>query len=67
MAAFAARLLDGPLLWVKLRQGQKLVRLGERYSAERLDAACRRAIEVDLIDVRRVEHVLTEALEQEPP
>ena len=65
VAAFAARLLEGPLPWAKLRQGQKLVRLGERYSAERLDAACRRALEVDLIDVRRVERILTEALEQE--
>ncbi len=65
VAAFAERLLDGPLPWAKLRQGQKLIRLGERYSAERLDAACRRALEVDLIDVRRVERILTEALEQE--
>jgi len=65
VAAFAERLFEGPLPWAKLRQGQKLIRLGERYSAERLDAACRRALEVNLIDVRRVERILTEALEQE--
>ena len=65
MTAFAARLLEGPLPLARLRQDQKLIRLGERYSAERLDAACRRALEVDLIDVRRVERILTEALEQE--
>ena len=65
VAAFAERLLEGPLPWAKLRQGHKLLRLGERYSAERPDAACRRALEVDLIDVRRVERILSEALEQE--
>ena len=64
MAAYAERLFDGPLPWAKLRQGHKLIRLGERYSPERLDAACRRALS-DLIDVRRLERILVEALEQE--
>ena len=62
---FAERLLDGPLPWAKLRQGHKLLRLSERYTPARLDAACQRALEVDLIDVRRVERILKEALEQE--
>ena len=65
VAAYAERLFDGPLPWAKLRQGHKLIRLGERYSPERLDAACRRALSVDLIDVRRLERILVEALEQE--
>ena len=37
----------------------------ERYTAQRLDAACRRALAVDLIDVRRLERILVQALEQE--
>ena len=65
MAAYAERLFDGPLPWAKIRQGHKLIRLGERYSPERLDAACRRALSVDLIDIGRLERILTEALEQE--
>ncbi|MDA1129596.1 MAG: hypothetical protein O2913_13020 [Chloroflexi bacterium] len=65
VGAFAGRLLSGPLPWSKLRQGQKLLRLGERYTPERLDAACRRALSVDLIDVRRLERILVEALEEE--
>jgi transposase len=65
VAAFAARLLDGPLPWAKLRQGQKLLRLGERYTAARLEAACQKALAVDLIDVRRLERILVEALEEE--
>ena len=41
------------------------LRLGERYTAKRLDAACGRALEVDLIDVRRLERILVQALEEE--
>jgi hypothetical protein len=63
---FAERLLAGEFPWAKLRQGQKLLRLAERYSAARLDAACERALAVDLIDVTRVERMLKQALEQEP-
>ena len=56
MAEFAERLFDGPLPWAKVRQGHKLLRL---------DAACRRSLEVDLIDVRRLERILIQALEEE--
>ena len=62
---YAERLFDGPLPWARIRQGHKLLRLGERYTAQRLDAACRRALAVDLIDVRRLERILVQALEQE--
>ena len=65
VAAFTQRLLEGPLPWAKLRQGQKLLRLGERYTALRLEAACQRALAVDLIDVRRLERILVEALDQD--
>ncbi len=65
VGTFAERLLAGPLPWAKLRQGQKLLRLGERYSAERLEAACARALGFDLIDVRRLERILVLALEHE--
>ena len=39
--------------------------MGKRYTPQRLDAACRRALDVDLIDVRRLERILVQALEQE--
>jgi hypothetical protein len=65
IGTFAERLLAGPLPWAKLRQGQKLLRLAERYSAERLDAACARALGFDLIDVRRLERILVLVLEHE--
>jgi hypothetical protein len=52
-----------PLPWSKLRQGQRLLRLAERYTPERLDAACARALGFELIDVRRLERILVLALE----
>ncbi len=67
VAEFADRLFDGPLPWARIRQGHKLLRVGQRYTPQRLDAACRRALDVDLIDVRRVERILVQALEQQKP
>ena len=67
VAAFAERLFEGPLPWAKLRQGQKLIRLAEKYTAARLNAACGRALDHDLIDVRRLERILVLALEQPEP
>jgi hypothetical protein len=48
-----------------MRQAYKLLRLGEKYTPLRLNSACEKALSVDLIDVRRVERILKEALEQE--
>jgi hypothetical protein len=62
---FAERLLDAPFPWSKLRQGQRLLRLAERYTPERLDAACARALGFGLVDVRRLERILVLALENE--
>ena len=50
--------------WARLRQGQKLLRLAEKYSVARLDAACGRALDHELIDVRRLERILSLALEK---
>ncbi len=62
---FAQRLFAGTQPWYRIRQGHKLLRLGERYTPQRLDAACRRALDVDLIDVKRLERILVQALEEE--
>ena len=70
VAEYAERLFEGPLPWSKIRQGHQLLRLGERYTPQRLDAACQRALAVDLVDVRRLERILNNdtwcrALEEE--
>lgn len=63
---FAEQLLSGDFPWANLRQGQKLLRLADKYGAERVDAACRRALSFDLISVRRVERIVVLALEVRP-
>lgn len=63
--AFVDKLLSGSVPWAKVRQAQKLLRLADRYTAPRVDAACRKALSVDLIDVRRLERILIQALESE--
>ena len=65
IGAFADKLLSGPSPWSKMRQAYKLLRMGEKYTPSRLNTACERALAVDLIDVRRLEHILVEALEEE--
>jgi hypothetical protein len=66
---FVRVLLSGTFPWARLRQAQKLLRLAERYGAPRVNAACARALAFELLDVRRVERILTTALEREagPP
>ena len=39
--------------------------MSDKYTPVRLNAACEKALAVDLIDVRRLEHILVEALEEE--
>jgi transposase len=60
---FLEELLAGTFPWARLRQAQKLLRLAQRYRPERVDAACRRALAFDLINVRRVERILTQGLD----
>jgi transposase len=60
---FTDQLLSGEFPWCRLRQAQKLLRLAERYGAARLDAACRRALDFDLLDVYRLQRILEQGLE----
>lgn len=61
--AFARELLSGDCPWARLRSGQKLVRLSEKYGDKLLEAACRRALGFHLINVRRVERILVQGLD----
>jgi hypothetical protein len=55
---YAERLLSGDFPWAKLRQAQKLLRLGDKYGWRRLEAACERALAFELLNVRRLEDIL---------
>jgi hypothetical protein len=50
----ATKLLQGPVPWLKLRQGYGLLRLCDRYGKDRVNALCARALAFDVIDVPRI-------------
>lgn len=59
------KLLSGTYPWAHLRQAQKLLRLADKYGADRVNAACRRALCFGLINVKRVESIVVQAVDQE--
>ncbi|OPY60381.1 MAG: hypothetical protein A4E57_04478 [Syntrophorhabdaceae bacterium PtaU1.Bin034] len=61
--AFMDLLLEGDFPWARLRQAQKLLKLPEKYGKDRVEKACARACSFDLIDVRRVEAMITRGFE----
>ncbi len=65
IGCFLAKLLAGDFPWAKLRQGQRLLRLSNKYGRERIDAACRRALYFELFNVKRVEQIVVHELERQ--
>ena len=63
---YAQRLLDSPLPWTRMRQVYRLLGLVRRFGAERVEQACQRALDLDVIDVTRIKRVLERALEAGP-
>jgi hypothetical protein len=61
---FMEQLLSGTVPWAKIRQAQKLLRMGAKYGWLRLDFACRRALAFELINAHRVESILLQDLYQ---
>jgi hypothetical protein len=62
---YAARLLDSPLPWTRMRQVYRLLGLVKRFGAARVEAACQRTLALDVVDVTRVARILERALEQD--
>jgi hypothetical protein len=54
----ARRVFDGPLSWTRARHVHRLLRLCERYGNATVDEACRRALDLDVTDVTRLERML---------
>lgn len=55
---FAEALLAGPLPWTRMRRVYALLGLCRRYGDQRVNEACALALEVDMIDMRRLERML---------
>ncbi|MCP4960230.1 MAG: IS21 family transposase [Actinomycetia bacterium] len=58
IGAYAARLLDGPLPWTRMRQVYALLGLARRFGDARVEEACRVALAADLISVKRLRKII---------
>jgi hypothetical protein len=55
---FAAALLDDPLPWTRMRRVYALLGLARKYGTERIEPACRIALDADMLDVYRLRRML---------
>ena len=60
---YAACLLDIELPWTKMRQVYRLLGLVRRFGDERTESACRKALDLEVVDVTRIARMLERALE----
>jgi hypothetical protein len=61
---YAQRLLDGDAPWMMMRSVYRLIGLAKRYGALAAEAACARALDVDVINVSKIESMLKNATEK---
>lgn len=59
VGAYAAAVLEHPLPWTKMRQVYRLLGLVRRHGEDRVDAACRRALEAEAVNVGLIDRMLT--------
>ena len=63
---YAQRLLDGDAPWMMMRSVYRLIGLAKRYGPQAAEAACARALDVDVINVSKIESMLKNATENTP-
>jgi hypothetical protein len=63
---YASRLLDVSLPWTAMRSVYRLLGLTRSYGPAAVDAACARALEWDVVDVRKITRMLEQATETQP-
>ena len=63
---YAQRLLDGDAPWMMMRSVYRLIGLAKRYGPPAAEAACARALDVDVINVSKIESMLKNATETIP-
>jgi transposase len=69
VGVYAARLLDTPLPWTRMRTVYRLLSLVRSYGPAAVNAACARALELDVVDVTKIARLLEQGREQQtdPP
>jgi hypothetical protein len=63
---YATRLLDTPLPWTRMRTVYRLLGLVRTYGPEPVEAACARALELDVVDVTKIARILEQGREHDP-
>jgi len=63
---YAARLLDTPLPWTRMRTVYRLLGLVRSYGPGPVEQACTRALELDVVDVTKIARMLEQAVEAQP-
>jgi hypothetical protein len=63
IGVYAAAILDTPLPWTKMRQVYRLLGLVKKWGPERVELACRRALDAEAVDVNLVSRMLERARE----
>jgi transposase len=63
VGAYAAALLDTPLPWTKMRQVYALLGLAKKWGDERVDAACRSALDHEVVNVGLIARMLERGTE----
>ena len=66
IGVYADRLLDTDLPWTKMRQVYRLLGLVRRYGPGPVDAACQRALDLDVVNVTKIASMLEKATENTP-
>jgi hypothetical protein len=67
VGVYAARLLDVPLPWTSMRTVYRLLGLVRTYGPDAVEAACIRALELDVVDVTKIARMLEQAREHQQP
>ena len=62
---YAAALLSHPLPWTKMRQVYRLLSLVKKWGAEKVETACAKALEAEVVDVGLISRMIERAKEQE--
>lgn len=67
IGTYAERLLDDPLPWTRMRTVYRLLGLVRRYGNDPVEAACTRALDLDVVSVTKIASMLERATEDTLP
>jgi len=65
IGVFIEEILSGPYPWHRLRSVQKILRLADKYGADRMGKALEKAKAYSIYDIRRIENILKNGVENE--